>query len=69
MAANENIGNKGKQASQSFKESARNEERKVESEKGSHLKKGAERFEDFEERADGKDTTPRPTENSQIDKA
>lgn len=47
-------GNTGKRASEGLHESAHDEERKVEVEKGSHLKKGEERFEERARSSDGK---------------
>lgn len=45
---------KGKKASEGLHESADEEERKVETEKGSHLKKGEERVEERSRSSDGK---------------
>lgn len=45
---------KGKAASKGLHESAHEEERKVEAEKGSHLKKGEERFDERSRASDGK---------------
>lgn len=45
---------KGKEAAQGLHEAAREDERKVESEKGSALKKGADRFEERSKSSDGK---------------
>ena len=47
-------GGKGKQASKGLHDSARAEEHKVEAEKGSHLKKGEERFDERARSSDGK---------------
>ncbi|MCG6114748.1 MAG: hypothetical protein MEQ84_06055 [Mesorhizobium sp.] len=45
---------KGKKASEGLHESTRVEEHKVEVQKGSHLKKGEERFEERSKSSDGK---------------
>ena len=45
---------KGKAASRSLKASARNEERRVEAQKGSDLAKGEKRFEERSKSSDGK---------------
>ena len=45
---------KGKKASKGLHDSAHDEERKVEAEKGSHLKKGEERFDERSRASDGK---------------
>ncbi|MBX3598522.1 MAG: hypothetical protein KF874_13205 [Rhizobiaceae bacterium] len=44
----------GKAAAEGLKRSARKEERKVEAQKGSPLKKGEERFEERSKSSDGK---------------
>lgn len=44
----------GKQASRGLHESAAREEREIEAEKGSDLKKGADRFEERSRSSDGK---------------
>jgi hypothetical protein len=44
----------GKESAREFKQSAKNEERKVEAEKGSDLAKGAKRFEERSKSSDGK---------------
>jgi hypothetical protein len=45
---------KGKEAARGLKRSTKGEERKVESEKGSDLKKGAARFDERSRSSDGK---------------
>ncbi|MCC2688107.1 MAG: hypothetical protein K0S21_910 [Rhizobiaceae bacterium] len=45
---------KGKQAAEGLKRAAKAEERKVESQKGSDLKKGARRFDERARSSDGK---------------
>jgi hypothetical protein len=45
---------KGKEAARDFRDSTKAEERKVEAEKGSDLKKGAARFEERSKSADGR---------------
>ena len=45
---------KGKAASKGLHESTHEEERKVEAEKGSHLKKGEERFDERSRASNGK---------------
>jgi hypothetical protein len=45
---------KGKESARGLKRSTAKEERKIEAEKGSHLKKGAERFEERARSSDGK---------------
>jgi hypothetical protein len=44
----------GRDAARDFKRSTREEERKVEAEKGSELRKGADRFEERSRSSDGK---------------
>lgn len=45
---------KGRQAARGLRKESANEERKVEAEKGSDLKKGAARFEERSKSSDGK---------------
>lgn len=45
---------KGKEAARDFRDSARAEEKKVEAEKGSDLKKGASRVEERSQSSDGR---------------
>ena len=45
---------KGKEAARGFRKATANEERKVEAEKGTDLKKGADRFEERSRSSDGK---------------
>lgn len=52
---------KGKRSSEGLHESAHDEERKVETEKGSHLKKGEERFDERSRSSDGKDAGEKQT--------
>ena len=54
MAVNNAPTEKGKQPAQGLKDGARQDERKVEAEKGSELKKGADRFEERSRSSDGK---------------
>ncbi len=53
---------KGKKASKGLHESTRVEEHKVEVEKGSHLKKGEERFEERSRSSDGKGVIEKQTD-------
>jgi hypothetical protein len=54
MGVNQAPTGKGREAARDFKRSTKNEERKVESEKGSPLKKGAARVEERSRSSDGK---------------
>lgn len=54
MGIKEAPTSKGKQAARGLEEHAKAEERKVEAEKGSALKKGAERFDERSRSSDGK---------------
>ncbi|WP_104668879.1 hypothetical protein [Ensifer adhaerens] len=54
MASPKSKTAKGRESSQEFKKQAAAEEQKVESVKGSPLKKGAERFEERSKSSDGK---------------
>ncbi len=55
MGVNQAPTEKGKKAARGLQESAKAEERKVETEKGSSLKKGADRFNERARSSDGKD--------------
>jgi hypothetical protein len=48
-------GEKGREAARDFRKSTKAEERKVEGEKGSALKKGADRFDERARSSDGRD--------------
>jgi len=54
MGVNEAPTAKGREAAKGLKQASKAEERKVEAEKGSHLKKGAERFDERARSSDGK---------------
>ena len=54
MGVNQSPTEKGKEAARDLRRSTRDEERKVESEKGSPLKKGAARFDERSRSSDGK---------------
>lgn len=54
MGVREAPTEKGREAAEGLREAARAEERKVESEKGSKLKKGAKRFDERSRSSDGK---------------
>jgi len=54
MGVREAPTKKGKEAAEGLREAARADERKVESRKGSDLKKGADRFDERSKSSDGK---------------
>jgi hypothetical protein len=54
MGVREAPTEKGKEAAEGFRQATKAEERKVESEKGSELKKGAKRFDERSRSSDGK---------------
>lgn len=54
MGINEAPTEKGREAAKGLRRTSKADERKVEAEKGSHLKKGAERFDERSRSSDGK---------------
>lgn len=54
MGVNQAPTPQGKEGAREFRESTAREERKVEEQKGSDLKKGADRFDERSESSDGK---------------
>lgn len=62
MATGNAPGGKGRESERAYREETRKEERKIEAEKGSDLKKGASRVEERSRSSDGNGVEPKQRE-------